>query len=288
MDENIIDVGWHMGRTNRPKKVVFCVPVYPKEPYKQTVAAFEAEKPFLETAGWGSEVIYQTGLPYISASRAMLLHEALKRDATVIVFVDQDISWTPGSAVKLIETEGGVVGGTYRYKNDEERYMGGLREVEEGGGVARTREDGCLEAYVVPAGFLKVTREAVNLMIAKHPELCCGEACSPHFDMFAHGIMEGEWRGEDTAVCLRWWQMGQKVWVVPDLDITHHSADRDYPGNLARYLERIAGYSTADLGKYTVEEQPVNASSIVEPQIDKAELARRVKALKHQGNHGKK
>lgn len=255
-DNHIIDVGWRMGRTDRPKKVIFCVPEFPKT-YPQTESSFKAEIPHLKEHGWLSEVLYQRGLPYISASRALLLHRALKKDATVIVFIDQDISWKAGDAVRLIETEGGMVAGTYRYKHDEEHYMGGLNEVEEG--VAAVREDGCIEALVAPAGFLKVTREAVNKMMVKHPELCCGEASSPHFDMFSHGIMEGEWRGEDTAACMRWWRMGEKVYVVPDLDITHHSKDRDYPGNLAKYLERTAGYSKADLAKYTVLEQEVNA-----------------------------
>ncbi len=255
LPENVIDVGWHMGRVNRPKKVVFAIPCYPtKEPFPETTAAIKAEIPFLEAAGWGSEVIYQTGLPYISAARALLLHSALKADATVILFVDQDISWKPGDAVKLIETEGGMVAGTYRYKDGsaEERYMGGLREI--GNGKAARRKDGCLEAFMMPAGFLKVTREAVNKMIVKHPELCCGEASAPHYDMFSHGVIEGEWRGEDSAACLRWWRMGEKVWCRPDLDITHHSADRAYPGNLAKYLERISGVSVADLSKFTVRE----------------------------------
>jgi hypothetical protein len=251
--DHIIDVGWRAGRPPSQKKVVFCVPVYPKEPYPQTAAAFKAEIPFLKKAGWDAEVIYHKGNPYISAARAELLHSALKKDATVIVFVDQDISWKPGDAVRLIETDGGMVAGTYRYKNEEERYMGGLNEAEPG--IAAVREDGCLEALVAPAGFLKVTREAVNKMIAAYPEHCCGEPCAPWFDMFAHGIIDGTWRGEDTAACMRWWKLGEKVWCLPDLEITHHSADRDYPGNLARYLERIAGYSTADLGKYTVTEE---------------------------------
>lgn len=250
--DHLIDVGWRMGRTYRPNKVVFCVPVYPKEPYPQLVAALQAEIPFLKEKNILAEVIYQYGLPYISAARSLLLHRALRKDATVIVFIDQDISWEPGDAVKLIETEGGFVAGTYRYKHDEEHYMGGLREQEEG--IAIAREDGCLEALVVPAGFMKVTREAVNLMMKNHPELCCGEASNPHFDMFSHGIIEGEWRGEDTAACMRWWKMGERVWCRPDLNITHHSADRDYPGNLGKYLERITGHSTANLAQFTVDE----------------------------------
>jgi hypothetical protein len=257
--DNVIDVGWRMGRTVRPEKVVFCVPCYPTDrPYPQTEKAFQDEKPFLKASGWNAEVIYQSGLPYISAARAMLLRRALNKDATVIFFVDQDISWKPGEATRLINTEGGLVAGTYRYKHDEEHYMGGLAETEEG--IAGYREDGCLDALVMPAGFMKVTRAAVNAMIKAHPELTCGEASTPMFDMFSHGIMEGEWRGEDAAACLRWIRMGEKVWCLPDLEITHHAKDRTYPGNLAKYLERISGHSVANLAQTTIQEEAVKTA----------------------------
>ena len=168
-----------------------------------------------------------------------------------------DAFW--GRYFESVETEGGMVAGTYRFKNEEERYMGGLNEAEPG--IIPMREDGCLEALAMPAGFLKVTREAVNKMMVAHPELTCGEACNPHFDMFAHGIMEGEWRGEDVAAGLRWWRMGEKVWCKPDLNITHHSMERAYHGNLKKYLERTAGYSMSDLGKFTVQEEPLEKSA---------------------------
>jgi hypothetical protein len=232
----IIDVGYKLGSSSRPKKIIFCVPVFPK-PFKETCDSIEDEREVLAGAGWKSDVLWQVGCPYISAARALLLRTALDAQATAIIFVDQDVSWTPGTALKLLETEGGMVAGTYRYKQDgEEKYMGGLRESPQGRPIARP--DGALDALHAPAGFLKVTREAVNLMMTKHPELCWGEASSPHFDLFAHGVMDGEWRGEDVAACMRWIAAGQKLWIVPDLDITHHSIDKAYSGNLHEFLQR--------------------------------------------------
>lgn len=229
------DPGYRLGVRARPRKVVFCVPVFPK-PFKETVRSIEAEKKILKDSGWESEVLWQVGIPYISGARAVLLRSALDAQATVILFVDQDISWEPGTALKLIETEGGIVAGTYRYKEDQERYMGALVI----GSIGRPlmRADGAVEAQWAPAGFLKVTRDAVNLMMATHPELCWGEASGPNYDMFAHGVLEGNWRGEDVAACIRWRKMGQKLWMAPDLDITHHSVDKAYPGNLAKFLKK--------------------------------------------------
>ena len=64
-------------------------------------------------------MVHEVGSPYISAARATMLRKALDAKADVIVFIDHDLSWRPGDLLKLIETTGDVVGGTYRFKQDE-------------------------------------------------------------------------------------------------------------------------------------------------------------------------
>lgn len=232
----LIDAGYKLGKVDRPKKVVFCVPVYPK-PFKETEAAIAAERELLTAAGWQSDTRWHVGCPYISAARSALLRSAVDADATDIVFVDQDISWAPGAALRLLETDGGIVAGTYRYKDDAtEKYMGALMSSPQGRPL--TRADGCVDAIWAPAGFLKATRSAVNQMMKAHPELIYGEPLTPGFDLFGHGVMDGDWCGEDVAMCKRWRGLGEKVWIVPDLDITHHAVGKTYPGNLHKFLLR--------------------------------------------------
>jgi hypothetical protein len=113
--------------TGRKKKVVFATPVLgrPAEPY---LAALEASLPLIEAAGWEHGYATQVNCPYISAARANMLRAALDAKADVIVFLDYDVSWQPEDLLKLIETEGDVVAGTYRCKTEdgptEEFYMG--------------------------------------------------------------------------------------------------------------------------------------------------------------------
>ncbi len=232
----IIDAGYKLGDPPPIKKVVFCVPVYPK-PFKETEEAIKAECAVLHKEGWLTDSLWQVGCPYISAARCILLRYALDENATAVVFIDQDISWPAGEVLKLLNAEGGLVAGTYRYKQDgNEKYMGSLKESPQGKPIVRA--DGCVEALWAPAGFMRVSRVALNQMMKAHPELICGEPCRPHFDMFGHGVIDGEWRGEDVAACLRWRNMGEKLWIVPDLDITHHSPEKAYPGNLHKFLSR--------------------------------------------------
>jgi len=49
------------------------------------------------------------------------------------------------------------------------------------------------------------------------------------------------WWGEDYAFCRRWEERGGEAWLVPDLDLTHHSADKAYPGNFHTYLRQQPG-----------------------------------------------
>jgi hypothetical protein len=217
------------------KKVVFCVPTLTR-PCQQTLDSLRDSMPEIEAAGWESGMVSEIGCPYISAARATMLRKALDAHATHIVFIDHDVSWEKSAMLKLLETEGDFVAGTYRYKHDEEKYMGTLV-----GEYPEVRADGCIKMVNVPAGFLRITRNVVNALMRAHPELIYGEACHPSFDLFNHGAYKGVWMGEDYMCCRRWIDIGGEIWLIPNLNITHHSPDVAYLGNFHQYLRRCDG-----------------------------------------------
>ena len=219
-------------------KVVFCLPTV-KRPYQQCLDSLEASIPLIHAAGWEEGLVNEVGNPYISAARATMLRKALDAKADVVVFIDHDLSWRPADMLKLIETEGDVVAGTYRFKKDEVEYMGTVHSGLDGTPIVRA--DGALKAKLAPAGFLKVTKEAVDTFMTKYPELCYGEKYHLSVDLFNHGAHEGRWWGEDYAFCRRWEAIGGELWIVPDLHLDHHSADQAYAGNFHTYLRQQPG-----------------------------------------------
>jgi hypothetical protein len=223
------------------KKVVFCIPTITR-PYQQTIDSLKASIPLITAAGWDEGLVVEVGCPYISAARAKLLRKALNGGATVAVFIDHDLSWEPGDLLRLIETEGDVVAGTYRFKKDEEEYMGSVFSSPDGRPMLR-ESDGALIAHSIPAGFLKVTKTAVNKFIENYPELCYGERHSPHVDLFNHGAHQHVWWGEDFAFARRWREKCGPIYLVPDLNITHHTAEKAFPGNFHEFLLRQPGGS---------------------------------------------
>jgi len=215
------------------KKVVFCVPSLhgPTAPF---IDSLEASIPLVIEAGWDEGAVEERGCPYISAARAKMLRKALDAKADVIVFLDYDLSWDPEDLLTLIETEGEVVAGTYRYKKDELQYMGAIETDARDRPI--TRADGCIQAHSVPGGFLKITKGAVDRFMRGYPQLIYGVRYNPTIDLFNHGAYDGVWWGEDVAFSRNWRALGRDIWLVPDLNINHHSAEKAYSGNFHRYL----------------------------------------------------
>lgn len=222
-------------------KVVFCIPIVGK-PYDACVQSLEASLPLLEAAGYTHGMAQILNMPYISAARATMLRSALDDKADIVVFIDYDVSWKPGDLLKLIQTEGDCVAGTYRCKIDDEEYMGTVESGPDGTPKVRP-SDGAILAKTVPAGFLKVTKEGVNKFMEQYPELCYGPRYHLSVDLFNHGAHEGLWWGEDYAFARRYRDKCGEIWIVPDLDIDHNTKDTVYRGNFHRYLCRQPGGS---------------------------------------------
>lgn len=222
------------------KKVIFCVPTLTR-PYAQTLQSLKDSIPLIIEAGWEEGMVTEVGCPYISAARSTMLRKALDAKADVIVFIDHDLSWKPADLLKLIETEGDVVAGTYRFKEDEVRYMGVIQDGDNF--LPVVRDDGCIKATRVPAGFLKITKEAVGKFMQAYPELMYGPAYAPSIDLFHHGAHKGAWWGEDYAFSRNWIDADGEIWLVPDLDLTHHTTEKAFPGNFHRFLMAQPGGS---------------------------------------------
>lgn len=225
-------------------KVVFCIPTMTR-PYQVCLDSLAASVPAIEAAGWDHALVAEIGCPYISGARATMLRKALDAQADVIVFIDHDLSWLPADMLKLIETAGDVVAGTYRFKKEEEHYMGVIDDNPDG--TPKVRADGCIKATRVPAGFLKVTKEAVDRFMRAYPALVYGQAYAPSVDLFNHGAHKGAWWGEDYAFSRNWIDGGGDIWIVPDLNLCHHSAEKAYEGNFHRFMLRQPGGSNEAL-----------------------------------------
>lgn len=258
-----------LAKRQNVKRVVICLPLYgiKRDPvtnswgvFDHVLESLQASLPLLREAGWEVNTRFTYNNPYISNARDELLREALDLKATVIVFIDQDVSWAPRDLLTLIETPGDVVSGTYRFKTDDEDYMGMILPDINGGPQWRENEKPvdpamyagpdpsspdfnlAILAYCIPAGFLKITPQAVSRFMRAYPELCYGPAYSPTVDLFNHGAHGGVWYGEDYAFSRNWRDLGGEILLLPNLNIVHWDKDNNgYAGNYHFYMARRPG-----------------------------------------------
>jgi glycosyltransferase involved in cell wall biosynthesis len=221
-------------------KVIFCTPTITR-PFPEYLDAMERSAPALDQVGIEHQIVFEVGSCYISWARATMLQKAMKTDADAFVFIDHDLSWQPEDLVALINHPGDVVAGTYRFKTDDnEEYMGTWETGDDQRPVLH--EDGTIAARAVPAGFLKVTRKAVEKFRHAYPDLIFGPD-NEYTDLFNHGAYKGLWWGEDFAFSRRWRDLGGEIFLIPNLNITHHLGDQKFPGNLHQFLLHQPGGS---------------------------------------------
>jgi len=223
-------------------KVVFATPTVSK-PYAPYLEALEASIPAVKAAGFDEACVFEIGNPYISSARSIMTRKALDAGADAVVYIDHDLSWEPADLVKLLQTDGEVVAGTYRFKKEQEEYMGAVFSNDRG--TPLLRSDGCIKAEKVPAGFLKVTKKAIQQFMRAYPQLLYGEPDKYSVDLFNHGAHKGVWYGEDYAFSRNWIDCGGEIWIVPNLNIDHHTQERAFRGNFHRFLLRQPGGSEA-------------------------------------------
>jgi hypothetical protein len=241
MQNSFNDIGY--SQKQRKQRVIFCVPTITK-PYQCLLDSLEAALPLVEAAGYDHAAAWSIGSPYISHARATMLRKAIDARADIIIFLDHDLSFRPEDLMKLIQTEGDFVCGTYRFKHEPEEYMGKLLPDIEG--FPQVRSDGCVLAHCAPAGFLKITREGLSKFMFHYPELQYIEEGTLTVDLFNHGVHQGVWYGEDYALCRRWNEKCGQIWLIPDLNVDHHTPDAVYKGNFHQYLMRQPGGSDDD------------------------------------------
>lgn len=235
-------------------KIVIATPTVSR-PHDAYLAALEASVPALDAAGIDHSTVFEIGCPYISSARAQMLAKAMKHGADVVMFIDHDVAWDPPSLLKVLQTPDDVVCGTYRYKRDHEEYMGTHCVYGENNLPLVRASDGAIEAVWVPAGFLKVTRAAIEKFSRYFPELLYGPD-RDHVDLFNHGAHRGIWYGEDYAFSRNWHTLGGEIWLVPDLNLDHHSPQKCYSGNYHRFLRRRPGGAEAPVVE-TFQQQSV-------------------------------
>jgi hypothetical protein len=202
--------------------------------------------PGLTASGWLLTVQFRQGDADLSRSRNATVQEFLATTCTDMICIDSDISWKPGALEQLLMHPVELVAGVYRQRVDPEWYPVGYLEDPEGVGLnavdprnGRRAENGLIEVTGVPAGFLRIARSCAVRMsgyYASHGFPDSTVSTGTNVGLFDFETTNGGRWSEDLTFCRRWREIGGRIWVDPNIPLTHHGY-KDYPGHFGNWLK---------------------------------------------------
>lgn len=175
------------------------------------------------------------GFSLVEYARNWLLAEFLSlKDATHLMWIDDDLYFQPDGIWKLLQRDLDVVCGVYTTKND-------VAPVYPYTALGPAK-DGLQEAERVPGGFMLMKRACIEAVVKRCDWMEIehnGETRrSPRFFdlLLKHEDGRNKLYGEDFIACARLREAGYKVMVETDLTFKHYGR-KAWPANLAKTLE---------------------------------------------------
>lgn len=207
------------------------IPCYDRKVHAETARALINEHGMAQGIGLEIRASFLPGSSLITQARNQIFAEFEKSDASKMICVDADVSWEPGTLLKLASHARDVVGGAYRYKEAKEGYP-----VQFGPGDLMAT-DGLLDVACVPGGFMAVTKRALERFRERHGDRYYTHHGERFYSYFVSDFHGGNLYGEDTAFCRDYRLTGDKVWLDPELTLTHHDGAQAFTGCIGAFLK---------------------------------------------------
>ena len=171
------------------------------------------------------DVLTQWGESLIPRARNDIFQTFWDGDWTDLLFVDGDIGFAPVNAWRLLDSTHDVCAAPYPLKRidwDAVSLMGSAEDARAAAVEtvinympgAVVGGDGFAPVLDAGTGFMRVSRDAAELMICAYPELAYeAEGGGKRVAVFDPMVRDGRYLSEDYAFCRRWQDLGFDVMV---------------------------------------------------------------------------
>lgn len=178
----------------------------------------------------------------IQRARNDYFRTAYQAGVDVLFFIDSDIGWNPQDFVKLVLSDKDMIGGTYRKKTDNEELYAfkALGETSDNFNIVPD-QDGLLEVAGLGCGFLKISKQCVKILFESEPKYYTDRDSSDEGPRITKGICDcvinsnNHFVSEDIIIGYKWMQLGGKVYLDTNIDLTHVGS-KEYTGSVKKWL----------------------------------------------------
>lgn len=216
------------------KHIMIAIPAYTGVVHMGTMRSLLNDTIELIKRGDRFTLVDDIGNALIADSRGVIATRFWESDCDELIFIDSDVTWEAGALLKLVDAPVDLVAGIYPGRRDPITYQLHYLDKKE---LWADPATGLLEVKSVPTGFMKISRNCIERMIAEYPErhFYTAERDKQFYPLFDHVCEDGYKWGEDYSFCIRWRKIGGQVWVDPEIEMGHVGY-KIFQGNLGNYL----------------------------------------------------
>lgn len=190
----------------------------------------------------------------ITRARNELVKHFLMTECTHLMFIDSDIGFAAEDVLRLVQHNKDIVVGAYPLKGLRWSNLQGVKDIKDPEDVRRSVieyvvnfqfasdedlqagrlavVDGLIEVKDAGTGFMCIKRNVIETMIKKMPELEYKKELRFLLNEEDDGVRwsvfdceldpdDGRFLSEDYLFCRRWQRLGGKVWLDPEITLTH-------------------------------------------------------------------
>lgn len=228
------------------KKLFVAVPTYTGLVHAETSRCLMEAVLDAIANGWLFEYRVYPGCSIIHRVRNQIVSDFLQSDASDLVMIDADVVWEPGALGRIAAPDVDVCAGIYPHRTDPVSWP--VRWIAERPMLIADPFTGLLEVEGVPAGFLRISRSALERLAAAHQAEWYNDAAAiskRSVRIFAHLLeSDHEEYGEDFVFCRRWRALGGQIWIAPHI-ILRHVGYKTFSGCIGEWLKARAGRPAA-------------------------------------------
>lgn len=229
----------------RQRSVMICTPVA-RNPVWEYTASLASSLLYLQEQCIRATFQFVVGSSVVHKARNELAAHFLLSDCTDLLYVDDDMQWSPDAILRLLGSDKPLIGGVGRMrcqKPNSDPSVWCWRPLRGDDGDLIQDEMGAIEVRGMGAAFMLINRRVFADMVEAHPEWKRDGAADWPADLRAHYFeffnqTERDEFGElseDYGFCHRWRQLGNSVWVDPTIRLGHVGAF-NYAGSIEDIL----------------------------------------------------
>jgi hypothetical protein len=164
----------------------------------------------------------QTSGSLLVAERNRIVQVFMESDCTHVLMIDADLGWPAQAVISMLLAQKEFICGIYPSRG--ERCFTFRPSVNEDQSIVS--EKNLLKMEYIPAGFMLISREAIQKMRDKFPELYYEPKAEANKHMkgwclFNTEVWEGEFWGEDYYFCRKAREAGIDIWTDPQIQFNH-------------------------------------------------------------------